>query len=136
MSFEIERVAILERFVSQWDDSAYPIEYPNTKFNQPDQDPWCRLSILRAGTIPASVGTTMKRTNSLVVLQCFQREDQGTKATTAMGDAMAAMLDHLTLTVSGGCIVFQTTSIITIGVKDGWFQENAQIQYRHDKITS
>ena len=136
MNFNEQRQSILEKLEAEWDKNTYPLEMPNTKIEQQPTGPWCRASVLNADTNPASVTTKMTRTDGILVLQCFERDGMGTAATAKMGDALAAIFNHLTLTVASGIIVFRTVNTQTIGVQDGWHQVNAVVRFRADAFTA
>lgn len=139
-AFEKHRLAITQAFQAGFvsgANSLFPVEYENTKFEQP-KTTWCRFSVRFGARELASVGTDYHRTVGFLYLQVFCAEGKGTKDARTAADKVAAIFDNLTIAINNppGDVVFELANLTTVGrTPEGWNLNNVTVQFRADAYT-
>lgn len=133
MQAEARRLAINSFLGTNWPPGPgrLPFEFPNVKFDQPATG-WIRVSIQEAGTLPASIGRTFKRTRGVLYFQIFTAADKGEKQAREQADLLAALFDHATINDASGPIQFQVMSARPVGGSGNMYQMTASVDFYHD----
>ena len=141
MSFDKtrERISTLVQAALTAEGITTPLQFPNVRFQQPEDGPWMRLNINMASTNPIAIGDASqrrRRTPAVVTIQFFEVENEGTKAAQQAADALSRQLDYANdTTVAGGerlTIYFRTIGITQVGSLNGFDQHNIQITLQID----
>lgn len=127
-----EAETIRDWFVAEWDADAVPIQiYENVKFDQPDDEPWARLTIRSRDAAPASIGgpAVRYRHPGAIILEIFNPVGHGDGRARELADEGLAIIRGRQ---EGGLTVW-TAGAIPIGERDGWYKIDVLGTYSRDE---
>lgn len=137
MDTEATRAAVFALFKAGWVGSlasGIPVEYPNTKFSQPANGHWARITMQLGDRESVAIGSTRKRQVGILTLQIFAPENAGTKTAHQAADLFGSIVDEKQLTPSPGLLVeFENTGLAGPFTNNGFAQLNATVAFRVDK---
>ena len=117
MSLELERAAIAKHFNDvgwdpAWGNREVYIAWPNKPFVTPNDHMFVVFNLVSRGTIRRSLGLSyFKRHLGTMQIDIYTPQDQGTKLSREMSDALELIYDTITLPLNDGeAVVFQTPS--------------------------
>lgn len=131
--FAAERQAIESRLAANF--TAIPIQFENVPAPA-SKDPYCALFIRRGDGHQISLGPSpqLQRWAGLIIVQVFVPEDTGTQEIATHADNIAAVFNRQEFSSgASGLIRCRVAKVETIGVRNGWFQQNVTIPYSRDK---
>lgn len=134
MSFQDERAAIESRFASAW-ASTTKVRYENVEFAEPkDRTAWVSFNIITGDGRQITLGdNAVHRLPGVIVIQVFTVKDGGTAQARTLADQAAAVFRQAEFSSgNSGRILCRTPSILSVGVRDGWYQLNVKIPFIRD----
>lgn len=133
MTIEAAHNAIRARFETQW-GATTPVQYPNVKFESPDESPWVRVAIIDADANWASMGvpgSNIERHRGQVTVQIFVPSGTGEGAATEYADQVKAIFRSWRDAPSGLRFLVPPYAR-TIGVDGKWYQVNVVAPFEFD----
>lgn len=138
---QIEQEVITNKFVSEWTPRfpQIPVKYENRNFTPPVNQPWVSFSIRSGRVAEAAISAIMPRGIGIVYLQIFLPENAGTLIAREMTDRLADVFDNwhyvyaATTNYPRGDFWFKRVEVAPAGIRDGWTQWNATVEFKHDE---
>ncbi len=132
MGWASERTAIESRLNANW--TTTPIKYEWAPF-QETRNPYVALFIRNGDRNQITLGSNPTvRSISLVIVQIFVPQEQGTALAKTYADSIAAIFDRVQIvTADSNLISFQTASAEAVGELEGWSQFNVTIPFSRDE---
>lgn len=129
MTYEEIRVALMGRLATFEGIEQGRIDYPNQKspFKQPKEGVWCRPTVQYGEAFMAGMADKPHtRITGRLVIQCFDREGDGTGGLARLADALIAHFAYW----SKGHLECLEGSVIDVGRNSGFYQYNVIIRFR------
>ena len=125
MPFEALTREIESRFAANW--SLTPVAYENVPFDNDQDGPWVRLTVINgAGTTVGLGATPLVRDTGLISMVVYVKENTGTQAAKALVDQLIPIYEH---TRFSGILAY-TATVAPAGNFNGWHQTNITIPFR------
>jgi len=133
MNFAEEHRVIETFFTQNWNSATCPVQYENIQATQPKNAIWGRLNILNGKTEPAALGLMKIRTPGVIVLQLFAPSYDGVRKLRELADDFSRIFNGQYLQLAKGIIRFNVVGIKPLGLQNGWYQINAEVDFQHDE---
>lgn len=137
MEMETTRVAVMAAFKAGWVGATaakFPVEYPNTKFSQPKNSGWARLTLQLGSKNSVAIGRARTRQIGLVILQIFTPEEKGTSDATKAADLFDTIFSAKQIVPEAGLVLeFEEVGANGPFTNGGFSQLNADVVFRVDK---
>ncbi|UXO93744.1 structural protein [Pseudanabaena phage Pan1] len=133
MTIDAAHTAIRQRFETLWGVTT-PVQYPNVKFDAPEDAPWVRLSIIDTDARWASMGvpdSNIERHLGQVTVQIFVPSGTGEGSATEYADQVKAIFRSWRDATSGLRFLVPPYAR-TIGVDGKWYQVNVVAPFEFD----
>lgn len=132
MGWASERKAIESRFNTNW--TTTPIKFEGAPF-QETRSAYVALFIRNGDRSQITLGGNPTiRSMSLVIVQIFIPQDQGSALAKTYADSIAAIFDRVQFTTDDGNLIScQAASAEAVGQAEGWFQFNVTVPYTRDE---
>jgi len=136
MSYAAAHAAIRQRFETEW-GSTTSVQYPNKKFEAPDDASWVRLNIAEATARWASFGdpdNNTERNLGQVTVQIFVASGEGEGEALELADQARSVFRSWRDASSG--VRFRVPPYArVIGVDKKWYQINVVAPFQFDDFT-
>ena len=127
MSFANERAEIENRLEANWLDTV--IDYDNVAFDQPNNSPWIRLTILNGATVYRAL-QYKKRYNGIINVQIFVPIKSGTSIARQYADTVCSIFDSAKF----DSVYCDVASVTIVGADAKWYQINVDTPYWRDSV--
>ena len=144
MSAAKERLAVGQLFRATWDETLYPVAYPNKDFDPPENGIWARIVIQAADSSRIELGGQVahRRTVGLLVVQLFAPVNSGDGDVLELAETAAAIFRDQRVTLDGGTgdMLFREPTVRPVGsnAQDNddatYYQVNVNIPYQRGNI--
>lgn len=135
MSRDSERQTILTIFKNEWDETTYPVRFPNQPFTEPASGIFAHILLIRGIETRLELGRTnyLVRCFSNIQFDMYVPIDSGEKVISTMEDLFTPIFQDRQLhTADSELITFQQPNSMTYGPYNQRYRVSVRVPYYRD----